>query len=302
MDVGAFMELVVGHYYATRDPFGQAGDFTTAPEISQMFGELIGAWVAHQWISLGQPESFVLAEGGPGRGTLMTDIIRATKKVPGFHQAMNVVLLETSPILREKQKDALRDYQITWINSVKDIPADQPVVFIANELLDALPMRQKNTQGEERYLTLHHDDLQFNFNEDIVEYAPAREDFITQLAVILKKQQGAVLLIDYGYIGPAVGSTLQALKNHKFIDVLRDIGDADLTSHVDFAPLQKICTEAGLRVTLSEQGRFLNSLGLPVRAAKLKEGGARDIDAAVHRLTSSDEMGALFKVMEVSCL
>lgn len=304
IDIERFMVLTVGHYYATRDPFGVAGDFTTAPEISQMFGEMIGVFLADSWIKLGSPAPFILCEAGPGRGTLMADILRATKHVPGFHQAANVNLIEMSPILRDKQRAALSDYQVEWHDTLDTVPSG-PMLFVGNEFLDALPIKQAQfSQGQwrQRVVGLDNDDFIFGLTPgpglslagkegDIFEYAPERENFVTQLALHLRKNRGIALLIDYGHDRTATGDTLQAVKNHRFVDVLTEIGEADLTSHVDFesvaraaAPHVKVHGPAG-------QGAFLNALGIGLRAARLGK------QADAERLTAENQMGRLFRVM-----
>jgi len=322
VDIATFMDIALSHYYGTRDPFGAAGDFTTAPEISQMFGELIGLWAAESWLRLGSPSSFCLVEGGPGRGTLMDDALRVTKNVPGFTDAMQLGLLETSPSLRQMQADKLKAFNPIWIERLDDpVLNDKPCIFIANELLDALPIHQlvyHEKQWQEKVVILNNDDLgyglkpwdgyqpRFFANEgDLFEYAPARENLAQALYKKLLAQKGAMLLIDYGHAVSALGDTLQAVKSHKSVDILHDIGNADITSHVDFGRLVALAKEAGLEARVMEQGRFLEYLGIHVRASQLRanatEAQARDIDEAVHRLTAPDAMGSLFKVMEVLC-
>jgi len=323
VDVGTFMALALSHpeggYYTGADPLGATGDFTTAPEISQLFGEMIGAWCADLWIRMGRPAPFILAECGPGRGTLMADLLRATKAVPGFHKAAQIHLVEISPGLREKQRSALADYQVTWHDDCQSLPDHAPLLLIANEFLDALPIRQyqKTAQGwAERVIGL---DGQGRFifglvpaairppieaqEGDIFELAPAREAFTADLAARIISQSGAALLIDYGHETSAAGDTLQAVKDHAPVDVLAaPPGSADITSHVDFAALARIAAEQSVVVHGPvPQGAFLQALGIGLRAAMLERGaqaGQQDaLAAGLARLTAPDQMGQLFKVM-----
>ena len=315
MGIGAFMALALGHpefgYYMTRDPFGRGGDFTTAPEISQMFGELLGLWAADVWMKLGRPEKFDFIECGPGRGTLMADALRATKKIEGFHAAANIALMEISPVLQEKQEAVLREYNVQWIDDL-DHPIIQsshyPIILLANEFLDALPLEQwqfidgawrervveVNAQGllsfavseKRRGAEVHITGRQ----DDIFECAPVREKFVGDAARILKSRRGAALFIDYGHEG-GLGDTLQAVKNHKFAPVLDDVGIADLTSHVDFAALKPAVQEQVTVFGPVGQGAFLERLGIRERAQKLNQA------MALERLTAAAQMGRLFKAM-----
>jgi NADH dehydrogenase [ubiquinone] 1 alpha subcomplex assembly factor 7 len=322
MDVGAFMALALGHprhgYYITRDPFGGGGDFVTAPEISQMFGELAGAWAADMWAQMGRPGSFVLLECGPGRGTLMADALRATKKVAGFHDAARIVLLETSPALRAVQARALAGFAVDWAADIDDpaIPAGVPVIAIANEFLDALPVRQFVKRGalwHERVVGIADDALAFGLSppveppiktdgdapDGIYEIAPARNEFVRALARRLRAHGGAALLVDYGYERSAPGDTLQAVRAHGYVPVLDDPGMADITAHVDFQAIAAAARGEGAIVHgPAAQGDFLRALGIGIRAEMLKgRGDPAAIEAAVRRLTDAAEMGTLFKVM-----
>lgn len=323
MDVGTFMNIAIGHYYATRDPFGAAGDFTTAPEISQMFGELLGAWAADTWMKLGCPSPFMLIECGPGRGTLMADALRATRKVPGFHEAMEVHLIETSPVLKKKQGELLGAYDPQWHDA---LTADKPFILIANEFLDALPIRQyqfSRGQWHERVLGLdENNDFVFGLSPSpasrrstpsphrgegrgegaVFEMSPARESFVENLCDLLKQHTGAALFIDYGHDVSACGDTLQAVKSHQFVPVLSDIGEADLTSHVDFAALKRAAQGKDAAVHgPAAQGAFLERLGIRERAAALSRPATveqrESIMAALGRLTGPSHMGRLFRVM-----
>ncbi len=319
IDVGEFMALALGHptlgYYMKQDPFGKGGDFITAPEISQMFGEMIAAWIMDTWQQMGEKE-FVLLECGPGRGTLMADIMRATKNVPGFHDAAKVHLMEISPVLRSMQGSALAAYDPQWHANLSTVP-DMPMIVIANEFLDALPVRQlvKSVDGwGERVVGLEDDKFVFQNRPlplnipveakpgDIFEISPARSGFVTDLT---KKLNGAALIIDYGHAVSGVGDTLQAMKDHKFVSPLEFVGDADLTTHVDFFAVKQVAEAAGGAVFGPvEQGRFLNATGIAHRAdilkARASEAQKFDIEKALHRLTDSSQMGSLFKVMGIT--
>ena len=281
LTVERFMALCNAHYYATRDPLGARGDFTTSPEISQMFGELIGAWTADLWQRAGRPD-VRLVELGPGRGTLMADLLRAAS-VAGF--APPVHFVETSPALRAAQ--AARVPAATWHDSVEDLPADLPLVVIANEFFDALPIRQF-CGDEERVLSF--DGERFTpSGEATREDSPASEAVMAALA----PKVGAMLVIDYGHNGTAPRDTLQAVRGHAYADVFADPGEADLTAHIDFAALAR----AASRLTVHgpvPQGAFLRALGLDHRARRL----GQQVEA--HRLASAAQMGELFKAMALT--
>ena len=304
MRIDTFMELALRHpeygYYRTRDPLGQAGDFTTAPEISQMFGELLGAWVVDVWQKLGSPARFQFVEIGPGRGTLMADALRVTKNVSGFAQAARVVLIEVNPALIALQREMLADYEVSWFGALDQLPAGvEPVILLANEFLDVLPVRQFSLQGVERMVILRDEKLAFSFDRDIREESPAQHQFIRQTASLINKRKGAALIIDYGYEGPAVGDTLQAIKKHHYIPVLSDIGEADITAHVDFAALGRAAADVQVAGPV-EQGKFLQELGIAPRVQKLQKSNpsqAADLDKAYTWLIGQEKMGQLFKVM-----
>lgn len=322
--VERYMDLCLRHYYATRDPLGAGGDFTTAPEISQMFGELIGLWMLEVWNAMGRPAPVRLVELGPGRGTLMADMLRASRLLPDFAQSASVHLVETSPVLKQKQRDALATsgFPIQWHDRLEDVPQG-PTLLIANEFFDALPVRQflATERGWcERLVGLEENRLIFGLRAeaeralgdplrqgDILEWPAASLDVMGEISRRLSADPGAALLIDYGYWGPAFGNTLQALKQHAFVDPLAEPGEADLTTHVDFQRLAKVGANMGLHAHgLSTQGDFLQALGLDARAASLKKRAtptqAADIDKALARLTERGQkgMGELFKVLAVT--
>jgi NADH dehydrogenase [ubiquinone] 1 alpha subcomplex assembly factor 7 len=331
--VERWMADCLGHpehgYYLNRDPFGVEGDFITAPEVSQMFGELLGLWCAQTWLQMGQPDNVRLVETGPGRGTLMADALRAAKALPGFLEAVDIHLVETSPLLRARQKDALKDYQVSWHSRFEDVP-DGPTLLLANELFDALPVRQFIKQNDtwlERLIDLEADtedsfrfvtspgpspmasllsiDLDYCEDDSVAELCPAGIQLAHTIGERLAKHGGAALIIDYGYGQSQPGDTLQALLNHQPHAVLEQPGAADITAHVDFSMLARSAMEAGARASrLLDQGLFLTALGLNQRAAMLKASAlpevAAEIDAAVERLTAADQMGTLFKVLAIS--
>ncbi|WP_119678046.1 class I SAM-dependent methyltransferase [Indioceanicola profundi] len=329
MTVAEWMALCLGHprhgYYMTRDPLGAAGDFTTAPEISQMFGELLGLWAAQCWLQSGQPDPVHLVELGPGRGTLMADALRATRRVPGFHQALRVHLVETSHTLRERQRQTLAGVEVTWHDRLAEVPAG-PLLLLANEFIDALPIRQfeRTTRGwAERKVGLDEEDS-FTFlldprpgdtlvppalrNADIgavVEICPAGQAVAREAGERLAAHGGAALFIDYGYAGPSAGDTLQAMRGHAYAPLLEAPGEADLTAHVDFTALAEAARAGGAKSWGPvEQGSLLQSLGIAHRAASLKRVAAPDqadgIDAALDRLTGDAGMGRLFKALAVT--
>lgn len=307
-------------YYVTRDPLGVAGDFTTAPEISQMFGELIGLCLAQAWMDQGQPTPFTLAELGPGRGTMMADVLRATRAVPGFHAAARIVLVEASPVLRDRQRDALAGYDPSWLDTMDDLP-DAPLYLIANEFFDALPIRQFQ-RGEsgwrERQVGTAEEKLIFGLGPespfpelndrladtkpgDLVETCAPATAITASVGRCIAKRGGLALIVDYGD-WHSLGDTLQALRDHRPCDPLDAPGLTDLTAHVDFEPLFRAATAQGIQTSrLTPQGVFLERLGVTQRARKLAQtlGGAalNDHIAAHRRLTHPDEMGSLFKVL-----
>jgi NADH dehydrogenase [ubiquinone] 1 alpha subcomplex assembly factor 7 len=294
--VEAYMEACNSYYYATRDPFGADGDFTTAPEISQMFGEMIGAALADCWRRAGAPQEAAYVELGPGRGTLAADALRVMRSA-GFSGGIHFV--ETSPVLRDLQKQAVPDAHCH--ESIDDLPAT-PLLLVANEFLDALPIRQ-HVDGIERKVIIVAGGLAFDRDGDIVETSPAREQAALSVAERLAKHGGAAIFIDYGHERSGHGDTLQAMRSHRFAPVLSDPGEQDLTSHVDFEAVVKAVREAGADVTrLSPQCEWLGRLGIEARAAALSRRNparADDINAALDRLTTGDAMGELFKVIAI---
>jgi len=313
-------------YYMTRDPLGRGGDFTTAPEISQMFGELIGLWCAVVWQQMGSPASFNLVEMGPGRGTLMSDLLRAASAVQGFLEASKVHMIETSPVLAERQRQTLAGVTppVAWYAGFADVPPG-PVIAIGNEFLDALPIRQIELYDDgwhERAVGL--EDERFVFVPGsavdatdlppqaegasigaIIETSPAVVSVVKDVAKRIAEQGGTALLADYGYARPGVGDTLQAVRGHGYTDPLETPGEADLTAHVDFAAVAEAVEDAGARAwKVLPQGIFLEHLGIGARTAallaKADERQALEIATARRRLVDGDAMGRLFKMLAIT--
>lgn len=331
--VARYMELALAHpehgYYKKQDPFGEDGDFVTAPEISQMFGEMIGLWTAMVWKGLGSPDPLNLVELGPGRGTLMVDALRAAQVMDDFDDAVRLWLVETSPALREKQKQNLVSTLMmpAWRDTFEEVGSG-PLVVIGNEFFDALPVHQyerANDGWRERLIGLNEegDKLEYTLSEDLAdssvipedlrnstppgglfEHQPASAEVMRQIAERVVKEGGAALFFDYGHGEHGIGETLQAVKNHEFADVLKAPGDADLTAHVDFEQLMSAAREGGAEVLGPvPQGAFLDRLGMRQRADMLMMSATPDqmteVDEAYARLTDAEQMGTLFKVIAV---
>jgi SAM-dependent MidA family methyltransferase len=334
MPVGEYMALCLGHpthgYYVTRDPFGAQGDFTTAPEISQMFGELLGLWTAATWTQMGSPAQVHLIELGPGRGTLMKDALRAVRVLPAFRQAITVHFIEMSSVLRAQQQRPLADENVPthWHAALEDVPPG-PTIVIANEFYDALPVSQavKTPSGwYERCVGLDAaGHLAFTVaREPLPRFdmlLPARlreapEDSIFEwrtdaapmtLGRRLARQSGAALVIDYGHIESALGDTLQAVHRHSYAEVLAHPGQVDLTAHVDFEAFARAAEAIGaVAYGPIDQSLLLRRLGIETRATKLKARATREaaaeIDTALKRLIGHGQgnMGALFKAVAIA--
>ncbi len=333
MPVWRYMELCLTHpnygYYISRDPLGREGDFTTSPEVSQMFGELLGLWVGSVWKAMGSPSLLRLIELGPGRGTMMADALRALRVLPPLYQALSIHLVEINPVLREKQKAALSGVRIiAWHDSLDQVPAG-PAVVLANEYFDILPIHQavkRETGWHER--TVEIDDggkLAFGFAPDpmprfevllppLVRAAPIGAVFewrsdteIMKIATRVRDQRGAALIIDYGHVRSDAGDTFQAIARHSFADPLKNPGQADVTAHVDFQALARAAEDLGARVHGPvPQGEFLKWIGIETRAvtlmAKASLEVSEDISSALKRLTGDGRgaMGSMFKVLAVS--
>jgi NADH dehydrogenase [ubiquinone] 1 alpha subcomplex assembly factor 7 len=321
ISIAEYMDEAGASYYAAHDPFGAAGDFITAPEVSQIFGELIGAWCADLWERLGAPDPVLLVELGPGRGTLMADALRAARVVPAFMRALRLHLVERSPLLRRVQEEKLRAFSPVFHDGIATLP-QEPMLLVANEFLDALPIRQFERRGaawHERRVALASDGESLAFALDpqpsllaahlpdgeegaIAELCLAAAALGAALGARLAAQGGAALFIDYGYVASACGDTLQALRSHRPHAVLAEPGSADLTAHVDFAVFAAAARAASAEsfgpVT---QSAFLRSLGLEARAAQLLERAtpaqAEAIRSGCQRLIDPASMGTLFKVL-----
>ncbi len=331
MPVGEYMALCLtdrAHgYYTTRDPLGARGDFITAPEVSQMFGELIGLWMAAVWKQMGEPANLRIIELGPGRGTMMSDALRATKVMPTFREAVVLHLVEISPVLQAQQERTFEQLPVPmfWHSTLRDVPTG-PVVIVANEFFDALPVSQavKTERGwhERRIETDPEDKLAFTVAADPIPHfdrvlAPAvrdappssifewRSDTVAmEMGRRIARDGGAALVIDYGHAKSAVGETLQAMGQHAYADPLAAPGTIDLTAHVDFQALAQAVEAMGIQsFGPIEQSEFLRRLGIERRAetlrARAQAEGARgtEVEAALARLTGRGrgDMGTLFK-------
>lgn len=312
------MALAADHYYATREPFGRAGDFVTAPEISQMFGELVGLWFADLWARAGSPSPFVLAEAGPGRGTLMTDMLRACRHaLPAFVDAARIYLVEKSPRLAAIQRQALPDAVI--VDDFDKLPPDMPLLFVANEFLDALPISQFERTDDGWALrrvglsgwdtavpaNIHFvpEEVRLSVPGSVHERNFSGEQFVAQVAKRVSAHGGAGLFLDYGYVGPAIGDTLQAIRFGKFADVMETLGEADISAHVDFGAMERAAAHHAPVFGPVDQGAFLVALGIRQRADRLKAAASlearAEIEAALVRLTAPAAMGRLFKAMAI---
>lgn len=312
--VAEWMAVANAHYYAARDPLGIAGDFTTAPEISQMFGEMVGAWVVDLWQRAGAPSEVRLVELGPGRGTLMADLLRVAGARLGAPY-----LVEISPALRAEQAALVPT--LVHCQGLDEVPVGAPLLLVANEFFDALPVRQfvRTARGwRERVVTLDGDRfataagpgqadalvpeaLRDAPEGSVFETSPAGSAVAAAIGTRLAADGGAALIIDYGYAGPALGETLQAVRGHAPADPFAAPGEADLTAHVDLAAL---AAAAGVRAWGPvAQGTFLGKLGIGARARALaaaQPARAREIAAALHRLTAPEAMGTLFKAIALT--
>jgi len=321
--VAEFMAEALGHplhgYYQRRDPLGRAGDFITAPEVSQMFGELIGLWCVEVWHEMGCPDPCHMVELGPGRGTLMADALRAARVRPAFGAAIRLHLVETSPYLRERQAQALPAHHPQWHASLAEVPQG-PLLLVANEFFDALPVHEFELRPEgwrERMVSCDGEQLAFAWAAPgpsfalladrqrrgaKAEVSPVALSLAGDIGWRLARAGGAALIIDYGSSQTLPGESLQAVRRHEPVNPLSDIGEADLSAHVDFAGLARAAEQAGA-VTHGPlpQGEFLLRLGLEARAesllARATPAQARDIDSARRRLLDSREMGTLFKAL-----
>ena len=303
-------------YYVVGNPIGAKGDFITAPEISQLFGEMIGIYCVNQWIEMGSPASFALVELGPGRGALMADLLRATKHIQGFHQAIKLHLVESNLNHIKLQKEKIK-FDATWHKDIYTLPTDLPLTIIANEFFDCLPLNQY-VFNHDNWHELYVDNkkilqvpLEKEINEQFKENFPqARNGFIIEMNYpaqimvnYLSKLKSHLLIIDYGFEGESYISTLQAVKNHQYCDIFE--ASADLTAHVNFLSLKSQALANGCEVKGSfTQREFLTNLGIRLRAEMLKKNATleqqHEIDAGLDRLIDPNKMGDLFRVMSIS--
>lgn len=323
MSVASYMALCLTHptkgYYKADDPLGTAGDFVTAPEISQMFGELVGFFFVNLWQQMGSPKAFTLLELGPGRGTLMADMLRVACRAEGFRDGLDLRLFETNPALVAEQHARLEPYDPQWIDSFEKI-GDGPLLVVANEFFDALPIRQfvlAEDGWHERMVGLTEGARSFGLDptpipittmplavweaeaNSIFEVGFAHAEVMKRLAATVATQGGAILAIDYGYGKTQTGDTLQGVRRHRYADILEAPGETDLSAHVDFESLGNVAANKGLVVhKLATQREFLTRLGINERAKALSAanpGSASDIEAARARLVDPEQMGDLFK-------
>jgi NADH dehydrogenase [ubiquinone] 1 alpha subcomplex assembly factor 7 len=317
-------------YYVNQDPLGERGDFITSPEISQMFGEMIGLWFADMWVKMNCPHKVNLVEFGPGRGTLMMDALRALRVIPDFLKAIDIHLVEASPELQKIQQKKIIHPNINWHASVQKAIEDNdaPIFIIANEFFDALPIKQYQKSGSgwhERMVSLNEagNELitmlspfpvqnlilpkELNLVEDhsIVEVSPMSDYIMSEISIQIKEKSGAALIIDYGYTRHQTGETLQAVKSHQYSNIYDNPGDTDLSAHVNFNRLQNIAKQVGTSTYGPiDQGDFLTALGIKQRALQLSTSTyaeqSSDITTSLNRLISPNEMGSLFKVFGIS--
>jgi NADH dehydrogenase [ubiquinone] 1 alpha subcomplex assembly factor 7 len=333
ISVARYMTLALAHptsgYYPTRDPIGAGGDFVTAPEVSQLFGELIGLALVSYWLELGQPERVALAELGPGRGTLMADLIRASRVVSSFVAAATVHLVETSPILRERQAAALQGLPVFWHDGIDGLPKDRPLLLVANEFLDALPVRQfmrlgarwherlvdVDEQGRFRFVVARH---ATPFPEavggvvgdapegTVLELGPARQALAEAIARRILEQGGAAILIDYGSAPESpLADTFRAVRRHMAVDPLLAPGEADLSAHVDFDAAARAAGSTGAQIYGPlPQGIYLERLGAGQRLERLLHNATpaqrAELASGYRRLVAREAMGELFKVLAIT--
>jgi len=315
--ISDFMNAALYHekygYYMSKIPLGKNGDFITSPEISQLFGEVIAVWIMYKWEKLGKPSKFSLVELGPGKGTLIHDVIRVTKKYKGFFDSMSIHLVEISPVLRGIQKQNLRDAEVKWHENIDNLP-ECPTIFLANEFFDALPIDQfiyRDGQCYENRIAKQGDTLSFQcvtleskqdlngkfFNGAIVEICHAGIKILKKLEEKIYNNKGAALIIDYGYIYPSYRSTLQSIKRHQHSNFLQNIGSSDITALVNFQALKDSLKNVNCEILT--QREFLYLFGIKERTQALmrnaNEAQKNRVLSEFLRLT--ENMGTLFKVM-----
>jgi len=325
MPLADFMDTAISAYYRRERVFGAEGDFITAPEISQIFGDLVGIWFAVRWHAAGRPARFPLVECGPGRGTLIADAVRAARSVPGFAEAIDLHLVETSPRLRAAQAEALAGFPATWHDTLATLPAG-PIFLIANEFLDALPVTQCVFRGglwRERRVGLLRQDFVFIDGPptqppqdrlaalpppregEILEFSPAAEAFAATVAARIAETGGAALFFDYGHADGGFGDTVQAVSRHRYVPPLATPGEVDLTAHVDFARIAAAARAHGADAHgPADQGVWLVAMGLPARLTMLLRQATpaqkEALISSTRRLTEPHAMGRLFKAIALT--
>ncbi|MCF4099062.1 class I SAM-dependent methyltransferase [Maritalea mediterranea] len=329
MSLSTYMNLCLTHptlgYYRKSDPLGRTGDFITAPEISQMFGEMLGVWVAQIWQQLDKPNRLTLVELGPGRGTLMADMVRIFQSVPGLLDALNVQLLETNPVLKQQQAEKIKGVTLSWVEEIHQLKeVDGPIISIANEFFDALPIKQfQYIKGNwyERLVGLKDGQRVWGLSPTpmpadafppqlgtpeenaIWEMAYPAQKNMEELGALLAEKTGALLAIDYGYAQTQTGETLQALEKHKMVDPLDHPGEADITAHVDFEALTEKLDRERLNICpLITQGQFLKAMGIEMRAKAIIDhipDAKQKVENDLDRLIGAQQMGELFKVQAI---
>ncbi|WDM85668.1 SAM-dependent methyltransferase [Ehrlichia sp. JZT12] len=316
ISIKQFMEVALYDlnygYYMTRVPFGSHGDFITSPEISQLFGEIIALWVLLSWQKMGSPSRFILVELGPGRGTLISDVIRVLKKFEQCYAAVTIYLVEISPILKRIQQDILQNEKIFWCESVKDIP-DYPLLVIANEFFDALPIKQflyADNSWYEKYITVENNEFKFTYKQvnkefevpegihnPVIEVCDDAVSIMKYIEYKILHNSGAAVIIDYGYINCPYQSTLQSIKSHQYNTLFENIGESDITAHVNFTVLKNSLVT--LNSIIMTQRDFLYSFGIKERLQVLMKNATdtqhRSLVSGFLRLT--ENMGSLFKVL-----
>ena len=324
ISVADYMSLANAVYYATRDPLGRAGDFITAPEISQVFGEMLGLWCVQVWHDQGRCARKRLVELGPGRGTLMADALRAARVAPEFLDGLEIVLVESSPALRQAQRERLREWDgsIRWSDRFDSSLGDRPLFLLANEFFDALPIRQyvRTMRGwRERMVTLAGDKLDFALSPvpvpdaaipsgrggapdgGVCEVCPSALALADEIARVVAMQGGGALIVDYGYDTPGFGETLQAVMDHSFAAILDDPGESDLSAHVDFAALASAASRASVSGPIA-QAEFLDDIGIVRRFEQLaarNTAKAGELWSQLDRLVNPEQMGTLFKALAI---
>jgi SAM-dependent MidA family methyltransferase len=325
ISIAGYMSIASTGYYATRDPLGRAGDFITAPEISQVFGEMLGLWCVQVWHDQGRCATKRLVELGPGRGTLMVDALRAARVAPEFLDGLEVVLVEASPALKQAQQERLREWgdMIRWTGQFDSSLGDRPLFLLANEFFDALPIRQyvKTVRGwRERMVTLAGGKLDFALSPvpapdaalppsrdgapdgGVCEICPSALSLADEIARIVAQQGGGALIVDYGYDKPGFGETLQAVQDHAFAGLLDDPGESDLSAHVDFAALVSAAAHASVSGPIT-QAEFLDDIGIVRRFEQLASRNtamAGELWSQLDRLVSPEQMGTLFKALAIT--